>query len=87
MNQFLSGIRIDEFKFNTVVQLEQGIFQRGYTGGFSGAMVTSTGGVAMINLYTDPKEDVSVGIRHIPVDVLLEAEGNRYREVLKKYPQ
>ncbi|BEQ13808.1 sulfatase-like hydrolase/transferase [Desulfoferula mesophila] len=86
MNQFLSGIRIDEFKFNTVVQLEQGIFQRGYTGGFSGAMVTSTGGVAMINLYTDPKEDVSVGIRHIPVDVLLEAEGNRYREVLKKYP-
>ena len=86
MNQFLSAIRIDEFKMHTVVELEQAIFPRGFTGGFSGAMVTNTGGVTMTNLYTDPKEDVSIGIRHLPIAVIMNAEGKRYKEVLRKYP-
>lgn len=86
LNQHLSGIRIDEFKFNAVPELQKAIYQKGYTGGFSGAIVTETGGVTMNNLYANPQEDVSIGIRHIPIAVILNAEGNRYREVLKKYP-
>ena len=40
----------------------------------------------MVNLYTDPQEDVNSGIRHIPMMVPLGVEANRYQEVLKKYP-
>ncbi|MBU4563960.1 MAG: sulfatase-like hydrolase/transferase [Desulfarculus sp.] len=86
MNQFFSGLRIDEFKTNFIVQLQKAIYQKGYTGGFSGAIVTATGGVTMNNLYTDPQEDVSIGIRHIPMAVIMGAEADRYRQVLKKYP-
>ena len=68
------------------VELEDAIFPRGFQAGFSGAVVTNTGGVLMTNLYTDPKEDVSGGIRHIPMIVVLGAEATRYQEVLKKYP-
>jgi len=86
MNQFASAIRIDEFKGSSVVELEQGVFNRGYTGGFSGAIITDTGGVIVSNLYTNPQEDVSIGIRHIPMGVLIGAEAKRYNEVLEKYP-
>ena len=41
---------------------------KGSTGGFSGAMITDTGGTLKTNLYTNPQEDVSDGIRHIPID-------------------
>ena len=40
----------------------------------------------MVNLYTDPQEDVNIGIRHIPAAVVLGAEYTRYLEVLKKFP-
>jgi arylsulfatase A-like enzyme len=86
MNQYLSAVRIDEFKGHFTVELQEGIFGRGYTGGFSGAIVTQTGGGTVTNLYTNPQEDTSVGIRHIPVSVPLLAEGDRYRGVLKKFP-
>jgi arylsulfatase len=86
LNEYLSGIRMDEFKMHTVLELENALFPRGYTGGFSGSLVTETGGAVMINLYENPQEDVSVGIRHIPISVMLGAELNRYKEVLKKYP-
>ncbi|MFZ5452584.1 MAG: sulfatase-like hydrolase/transferase [Thermodesulfobacteriota bacterium] len=86
LNQFFSAIRIDEFKALLTVELEKAIFPRGYQAGFSGAVVTQTGGVLMVNLYTDPQEDVNSGIRHIPMMVPLGAEGSRYLEVLKKYP-
>ncbi|MGB5808977.1 MAG: sulfatase-like hydrolase/transferase [Polyangiales bacterium] len=86
MNQFTSAIRVDEFKGSSVVELEQGIFRRGLTGGFSGAVITQTGGVVMTNLYTNPQEDTTIGIRHIPMGVLLGAEAQRYDAVLKKFP-
>jgi len=86
MNQFASAIRVDEFKGSSVVELEQGVFNRGFTGGFSGAVINNTGGVIVTNLYTNPKEDISIGIRHIPMGVLVGAEAKRYNEVLKKYP-
>jgi arylsulfatase len=86
LNQFFSGVRIDEFKCLHTLELEKAIFPRGFQAGFSGAVVTQTGGVLMVNLYTDPQEDVNSGIRHIPMAVPIGAEGSRYLEVLKKYP-
>ena len=35
--------------------------------GFSGSIFTDTGGAIVFNLYTNPQEDVSIGIRHIPL--------------------
>ena len=86
MNQFVSALRMDEFKAHITVQLQDAIFERGFTGGFSGAMVEKTGGATVTNLYTNPQEDVSIGIRHIPITIPLMGEGARYAEVLKKYP-
>ena len=86
LNEHLSGVRIDEFKLIAAAALEKAIFPRGFQGGFSGAIVTETGGVTMVNLYTDPREDVNVGIRHIPASVVLGAEYGRYVEVLKRFP-
>ncbi len=86
MNQYLSAVRMDEFKAHVTVELQEAIFQRGFTGGFSGAMVTQTGGATVTNLYTNPQEDTSVGIRHIPITVPMLTELARYQGVLKKYP-
>jgi len=40
VNAHVSGVRIDEWKFITVAELQQAIFSNGHKGGFSGAMVT-----------------------------------------------
>jgi len=86
LNQYFSGVRIDEFKLNFTMELEKSLFNRGYTGGFSGSIVTETGGAVITNLYTNPQEDISVGIRHLPLAVVIGQEADRYRAVLKKYP-
>jgi arylsulfatase len=86
LNAHFSAVRIDEFKFISSLELEKAIFPRGYQAGFSGAIVGETGGATMVNLYTDPQEDVNIGIRHIPAAVVLGAEYTRYLEVLKKFP-
>jgi len=86
MNQFFSAVRIDEFKLHLAVELEKAVFPRGFQAGFSGAMVTQTGGILVTNLYTDPQEDVSIGIRHVPMVTIVGAEATRYEQVLAKYP-
>jgi arylsulfatase A-like enzyme len=86
MNQYLSAVRMDEFKAHVAVELQGAIFKRGDTGGFSGAIVTQTGGATVTNLYTNPQEDTSTGIRHIPITIPLLGEIQRYSDVLKKYP-
>lgn len=86
LNEYLSAVRIDEFKLIGTVELEKALFPRGYQAGFSGAVVKETGGATMVNLYTDPQEDVNIGIRHIPATVVLGAEMYRYIEVLKRFP-
>jgi len=48
--------------------------------------VTDTGGVIMINLYTDPQEDVNVGIRHIPMITSMGGAMEAYMRDLIKYP-
>lgn len=86
LNEYFSGVRIDEFKLMGTVELEKALFPRGYQAGFSGAIVTQTGGATMVNLYSDPQEDVNMGIRHIPATVVLGEEMNRYAKVLKRFP-
>ena len=86
LNQFFSGVRIDEFKSIITCELEKAVFPSGYSAGFSGSIVTQTGGTLVVNLYTNPQEDITVGVRHLPLTVPLMDEENRYQEVLKKYP-
>lgn len=86
MNQYFTAMRVDEFKYIMTVQIENGIFQRGYWGGFSGAIVADTGGATAVNLYTDPQEDVNEGIRHIPVVTTIGASVGAYTMDLVKYP-
>jgi len=66
MNQYFAGMRVDEFKYILTGEIENAFFQKGDIGGFSGAIATETGGLVVVNLYTNPREDVGSGIRHIP---------------------
>jgi len=86
LNQYFSAMRIDEFKMIVTAEIENGIFQKGDLGGFSGAIVIDTGGAVMVNLYTDPQEDINVGIRHIPMTEPIGAAVNAYMKDLIKYP-
>ena len=86
LNQFFAMCRVDEFQYIFTAELEGGFFKRGDIGGFSGPIATQTGGAVCINLYTNPQQDVSVGVRHIPMTVPVIGEVKRYFEVLKKYP-
>ncbi len=40
----------------------------------------------MFNLYTNPQEDVSIGIRHIPMSVPIISASGAYMKDLIKYP-
>jgi arylsulfatase len=71
LNQYYSAIRIDEFKGVATGELETAVVQKGHPGGFSGSIFTDTGGAIVFNLYTNPQEDESIGIRHIPLAVPL----------------
>lgn len=86
LNQYLSAVRVDEFKVTITAELEDGFFKRGYTGGFSGPVVTDTGGAVMVNLYTNPKEDVSIGVRHLPLTVPVGYALGDYMLELEKFP-
>jgi arylsulfatase len=86
LNQFFAMCRVDEFQYVFTAEIQDGFFKKGDVGGFSGPVITQTGGAIAINLWTNPQQDVSVGIRHIPITVPLLAEAARYREVLKNYP-
>jgi arylsulfatase len=86
LNQYLSAVRVDEFKLFITLEDEGAIFNKGYTGGFSGAIYTELGGTVAVNLYTDPKEDISVGIRHIPILSVMANEFQRYAKVMEKFP-
>ena len=86
LNQYFAAIRIDEFKFVWTAELENAVVQRGDWGGFSGSIFTDSGGAIGFNLYTDPKEDVSIGLRHIPMGVPVIGAAAFYMKELIKYP-
>ncbi len=87
MSTTFAAVRIDEFKYHRAVQITDMVTQKGWNGGFSGGIVDKTGDMIMFNLYTNPQEDASVGIRHIPVVSELQHEMGRYgKQVLTKFP-
>lgn len=86
INQYFGALRIDEFKYMFTGEIEDSIVQKGDWGGFSGSLFHDTGGAVMFNLYTNPQEDVNVGIRHIPATVPLMGATGAYMADLMKYP-
>jgi arylsulfatase A-like enzyme len=86
INQYFGAIRVDEFKYLWTGEIENGVVQRGDWGGFTGPIFTDSGGGIMFNLYTNPQEDVSIGIRHIPMAVPVANAAADYMKVLMKYP-
>ncbi|MBM3536041.1 MAG: arylsulfatase [Alphaproteobacteria bacterium] len=86
LNQYFAATRIDEFKGVITMEIENSVVQRGNWGGFSGGIFTDTGGGITFNLYTNPQEDVSIGIRHIPMGVPIIAASAAYMKDLIKYP-
>jgi arylsulfatase A-like enzyme len=86
LNQYYSAMRIDEFKGVVTAEIENSVVQKGDWGGFSGAIFTDSGGGIFFNLYTNPQEDVSIGIRHIPVGVPIMTTSGWYLKELIKYP-
>ena len=86
LNQYFAMMRVDEFKYIFTTEIQGGFFQKGDIGGFSGPIVTDTGGAVLINLYTNPQEDVSIGVRHIPMAVPVIGTAGWYYKQLIKYP-
>jgi len=86
LNQYYSAIRIDEFKGVATGEIENGVAQKGFPGGFSGPVFTDTGGAIVFNLYTNPQEDVSIGVRHIPMAVPVGESAGWYMKELLQYP-
>ncbi len=84
-NDELAATRIDEFKYVTLFQVPNAVTPQGHKGGFSG-VISKSAGATMFNLYTNPQEDETIGIRHIPMGIPLQTELHRYEDVLKKYP-
>jgi arylsulfatase len=84
-NDEISAVRVDEFKFVLKVQLANSVTQAGYNGGFSGTLAQPWTAL-MFNLYTNPKEDETISIRHVPAAIPIFGELQRYRQVLKQYP-
>jgi hypothetical protein len=76
---------MDEFKFMILFQLPNLVALNGYHGGISGVAVP-TAGATSFNLYTNPQEDDSVAVRHLPMAVPFDAELKRYADVLQKFP-
>ncbi|EKE4666585.1 arylsulfatase [Escherichia coli] len=85
LNGKLAAVRMDEFKYHVLIQQPYAYTQSGYQGGFTGT-VMQTAGSSVFNLYTDPQESDSIGVRHIPMGVPLQTEMHAYMEILKKYP-
>jgi arylsulfatase len=86
INQYFAMMRIDEFKYIFTAEIQGGFFQKGDVGGFSGPIATDTGGAVMVNLYTNPQEDASIGVRHIPMTVPVVTAAGDYMKELVKYP-
>jgi arylsulfatase len=85
-NEYFASIRLDEFKYVFTGEIENGLVQKGDWGGFSGTVFTETGGPTIFNLYTNPQEDVSIGVRHIPMAVPVLGAAGDYMRTLIKYP-
>jgi hypothetical protein len=85
LNQYFAMMRVDEFKYIFTTELPGELFKED-VGGFSGPIATDSGAGIVVNLYTNSQEDVSVGIRHIPMAVPVFGTAAWYMKELIKYP-
>jgi arylsulfatase len=76
-------VRVDEFKILLWVRNPDVHTRRGQQGGNTG-MTEKTS--LIFNLYTNPQEDDSIGLRHLPASIGVVGEFDRYGEVLKRFP-
>lgn len=81
----LAAVRMDEFKYQMLVQDPYGTTPNGNHGGFTGTVSPAAAGM-LYNLYANPQEDNSVALRHIPAASGVAVEVRRYQEMLKKFP-
>ncbi|MBO9695271.1 MAG: sulfatase-like hydrolase/transferase [Sphingopyxis sp.] len=81
----MAAVRMDEFKYQMLVQAPFSTTPNGNHGGFTGTIAPAAGAM-MYNLYANPQEDNSVALRHIPAAAGIALEVRRYQEMLKKYP-
>jgi arylsulfatase len=86
LNQYFASMRVDEFKYTWTGEIENAVVKKGDIGGFSGAIFVDSGGAIVFNLYTNPQEDVSIGVRHIPMTVPVIGAAAFYVKELIKYP-
>lgn len=84
LNGKLAAVRMDEFKYHVLIQQPYAYTQSGYQGGFTGT-VMQTAGSSVFNLYTDPQESDSIGVRHIPMGVPPDRNARVYGDP-EKYP-
>lgn len=75
---------MDEFKYHVLIQQPYAYTQSGYQGGFTGT-VMQTAGSSVFNLYTDPQESDSIGVRHIPMGTATDRNACVYGDP-EKYP-
>lgn len=83
LNEKFAAVRTDEFKFHAWIQLPTVATQRGQQGGITGVIEKAN---LMFNLYTNPQEDDSIAVRHIPAGMGVISEIDRYAAVLEKFP-
>jgi len=86
LNQYFASMRVDEFKYTWTAEIQNGVVQKGDVGGFSGSIITDSGGAICFNLYTNPQEDVNIGVRHIPMMVPVIGAAGWYMQELVKFP-
>jgi arylsulfatase len=86
LNQYFASMRVDEFKYTWTAEIENAVVQKGDVGGFSGAIFVDSGGAIAFNLYTNPQEDVIIGVRHTPALVPVIGAAADYVKELIKYP-
>jgi arylsulfatase len=81
----LAAVRIDEWKGHVYLQDPYAYTQSGYQGGLTGS-ISRAATVMLFNLYTNPQENDSVAIRHIPVLNVLVAEFAAFEQKMRTYP-
>ncbi len=86
MNKYVTGVRVDEFKWVITGQDEEGISTRGYVGGFSGSIWTDSGGITLYNLYRSPREEETLGNRLDNVFTFLQPSLVGFFKDLETYP-
>ena len=86
LNQYFAGMRVDEFKYVWTGEIQDGVVQKGDWGGFSGSIFTDSGGAIVFNLYSNPQEDVNIGVRHLPMAIPVIGTAGWYMQELMKYP-